>query len=476
MAVPFMSNSTDRKNVVWISMESVRADHTTPAGYERETTPNLSRIADHPDGQWFERAFSTARWTPASTSSILTGTYLSTHTVGIHSPTVNKLPESLDTIPELLAREGYDTFGFGNNAYITAGTELDRGFDRFVDPGPKNLHRTVGLGAVFDYLWNIGRYGPGLTTDRSKHKLSSMLTHATKRWLRSRDSSDDPFFAYMHLNDSHYPYTPPDPFVAPFADEGGLTPDETLGHTAEIYEDVFQVVADGLDLTDEQWDAIEAAYDGDIAYVDHFIGELFDCVRSDLDRDTIFVVTSDHAELFGECGWLGHHVAPATDVFHVPLVVYGMPEIDHQSENFVQHVDLTRTIVESLGGSSEQFEGINLTEEAREFAVGQSSPAEKDRRKLQERNETFDVDKYRWDSINCIWDDEFKLIVGEDDTELFELPDEMTNVVDDHPDVAADMKSTVAETLPGLPTTGRRDPAEFDEGVYGQLRTMGYIQ
>lgn len=470
-----MSQTSELRNVVWISMESVRADHTSLHGYERETTPNLSRIASLQEAQSFDGCYSTAWWTPAATASIMTGTYLSTHTVGIHSPTVNTLPNQLDTLPDLLGDLGYDTFGMGNNAYITAGTGLDEGFDRFVDPHANNLHRTVGVRSILKYLLNLRSYGPGLTTDVSRHKLSPMITDATTRWLRSVSDERQPVFCYMHLNDTHYPYTPPKPFLAPFAEEVGMDPAEVLDLTSEVYGDVFQTVADGIPLSDREWDAIEAAYDADIAYVDHFIGQLFDSVRSELSRNTVFVVTSDHAELFGECGWLGHHVAPATDVFDVPLVVYGLPEIDHQADEIVQHVDLTRTLVESLGGRSSQFEGIDLTEETRDYAVAQIKPPEKDREKLLDRNRAFDADRYRFDAINCIWDDQFKLLVGDEGVELFELPDETTDIADDYPEVTAEMESALEEHLSELPDTERREPADFDSDTYDRLQDMGYI-
>lgn len=471
-----MSNPSELKNIVWVSMESVRADHTTPAGYDRDTTPNLSRIANLPEGDWFGQCFSNTRWTPASTASMLSGTYLGTHTVGIHSPTVNKLPPSIDTMPSILGELGYDTLGIGNNAFISQSTELNRGFDQFINPGPRNLLQSVGIGPVLNYLRNIGTYGPGLTLDTNLHKATSLITDATKKWIEQRVCGSNPFFVYIHFNDTHYPYTPPEPFVSRFTEEIGLSPDDALEHSSEIYSDLFQLVADGLPLSEEQWDAIEAAYDGDIAYVDHFIGELFNYIQTAAVGDTVFIVTSDHAELFGERGWLGHHVVPATEMFHVPLIVHGLPEISHQTDEFVQHVDLTRTVIESVGGTADQFEGVNLAHESRAYAVGQSSPSQKDKEKLLERNGDFDVSQYRFDPINCIWDDEFKLVVGENGEQLFKRPDETTNVIDDYPDVAASLRHAVAELLPGLPETDRRDPADFNEDTYDKLRDMGYIQ
>lgn len=455
-------------------MESVRADHTSLNGYERETTPNLRRIADLPDGESFDRCFSTGRWTPPSTASILTGTHPTTHTVGLHYPLVNTLPESIETLPGLLGDGEYDSFGLGGSAYIASGTELDRDFDQFLDLHAKNLPSSVGIRGILSYLANVSNYGPGLTLDRLRHKMAYMMLYRAKRLIRTHVASENPFFMYMHINDSHYPYTPPKPFLEPFADEIGLTPEHIVSTSLDIFDDIYENVADGLPLSQDELDAIVAAYDAEIAHVDHFIGELFDFVRSTVAEDTIFVVTSDHGEVLGEYGWLGHHLLCANELFHVPLVVHGLPEIHHQTGDILQHIDLTRTIAELNGAASDQFEGVDLTADRREYAVGQRAAQNPD--KLLDLNPEYDIDRFRFDPVNCIWDGEFKLVVGEDGDELFELPDETANVIDEHPEVARELRSELAERLPKLPKTNRRDPAEFDDVAMDRLRDMGYIQ
>ncbi|MFC5279526.1 sulfatase-like hydrolase/transferase [Halorubrum rubrum] len=50
--------SEGRPNVVWITLESVRAANASVCGYERETTPNLRRIAERPDGVSLPNCFS----------------------------------------------------------------------------------------------------------------------------------------------------------------------------------------------------------------------------------------------------------------------------------------------------------------------------------------------------------------------------------------------------------------------------------
>ena len=469
-------NDADSPNIVWVTIDSIRADRTTLGGYHRRTTPNMERIAESSGGDWFGNCISQTRWTPASTSSILTGTYLSTHQVGITSPDVEKLRPELRTAPELLSDRGYRSFGASTNQYFCSATDLDRGFDRFIFPTARNLHRTVGLPAMVDYLRNITRYGPGLSTDLRSRNAVSMVAYAAKRWMRDVASDGDPFFTYIHFNKTHYPYNPPPYFLKPFAEEIGIPVETIMDHSDDIFEDVFGRVADGLPLTGEEWASIEAAYDAELAYVDHIVGELFDYVRSEIDDDVIFVVTADHGEAFGEHGWIGHHVIVSDELVHVPLVVHGLPEISDQRDELVQHVDLMRTILEYAGCSSSQFEGINLADDTRSHALVQRAPRENDREKLLDRNGDFETDLYRWDAVNCIQDKRFKLVTGEEGDELFELPDEETNVIDEYPDVAAELAAKLEEQLPRFAVKGRGgERAEFDDAMYQRLSDMGYL-
>jgi uncharacterized sulfatase len=464
-------------NVVWITIDSARADHTTMGGYSRDTTPNLERIADRSDGQWFDTCIAQTRWTPASTASMLTGTYLSTHRVGVRSPDVRPLPSSLTTLPELLSGLGYTSLGIGTNQYVCSATGMDRGFDRFIFPTARNLHRTVGLRAVADYVRNIRRYGPGLSADRSLHNVSSMATRAAERFASAAGEGEDPWFLYFHYNATHYPYTPPKHFLEPYAAEIGQSVDRVLDTSRRVFDDVFTRVAEGLPLSEAEMAAIEAAYDAELAYVDHLVGRLFDHVTENVSGETMFVVTGDHGETFGEHGWLGHHVLVSEELLRVPLVTAGLPGASGASDGPVQHVDLTRTVAEGLGTTAAQFQGVNLAEGEREYAVVQRASRESDREKLLERDPSIDLDRYRWDALNCVHDGRFKLLSGAEGDQLFALPDEETDVSDSYPRVAEHLAAELADRALPVPRErdDGRDRAEFSGEMLDRLERMGYL-
>jgi len=55
------SENSCRPNIVWLVLDSIRQDHTTMGGYDRDTTSKIDRIASLPEGESFDRCFATAK-------------------------------------------------------------------------------------------------------------------------------------------------------------------------------------------------------------------------------------------------------------------------------------------------------------------------------------------------------------------------------------------------------------------------------
>jgi hypothetical protein len=115
-------------NVLLIVLDTVRADHLSLYGYERDTTPNLKRLARK--GIRFDQAQSTASWTLPSHASMLTGRWPHEMTAGLEGP----LDGTHRTLAEALRARGYATAGFvANTTYCSAETGLNRGFLHYED-------------------------------------------------------------------------------------------------------------------------------------------------------------------------------------------------------------------------------------------------------------------------------------------------------------------------------------------------------
>ena len=143
----FASNSCnkDKKandfNVVLIVIDALRSDHLPFYGYEKNTAPFLWELSKK--SVVFENVFSTSSWTSPATASIFTSLYPFQHGVlmGLLAVRnaqqidpnikVNKIPEEIETIAEVLKKRGYQTYGISDNLNIGKMEGFTQGFDKF---------------------------------------------------------------------------------------------------------------------------------------------------------------------------------------------------------------------------------------------------------------------------------------------------------------------------------------------------------
>jgi arylsulfatase A-like enzyme len=164
-------------NVVCIVIDTLRADHLPFYGYPKDTAPFLSTLV--PSSVLFRHAHSPSSWTAPATASIFTSLHPFQHGVltGLRASRAlrieaHRIPDGLDTMPELLRRHGYRTFGATDNLNICEEQGFAQGFDFFVN------HEDETAQAVNDTV--IG--------------WKAEIEAATK------------YFLYVHYMDPHVPY------------------------------------------------------------------------------------------------------------------------------------------------------------------------------------------------------------------------------------------------------------------------------
>ncbi len=122
------SPSAAAPNVLFIVLDTVRADRLSLYGYDRPTTPALERWARQ--GILFSEARATAPWTLASHASLFTGRWPRELGVKWLTPLGTTVP----TLAEYFGSRGYATAGFvANLIYCSYDTGLDRGFTHYED-------------------------------------------------------------------------------------------------------------------------------------------------------------------------------------------------------------------------------------------------------------------------------------------------------------------------------------------------------
>ena len=333
-------------NVLLVVMDTVRADHLTPYGYDRPTTPGLADFAA--EATVFEEAVAPAPWTLPVHASLFTGLYPSQHGADQENPYL----EGATTLAETLSAAGYDTACYSSNAWITPYTHLTDGFDHQdnffeVMPGDllsgplarawKTMNDNERLRAIADKLVSLGNvaheYFAGGEGADSK---TPAVIDRTKAFVEDADD----WFAFINLMDAHLPYHPPDEFAAEFAPGVDST---------DVCQNSKEYNAGARDIEDDEWADIRNLYDAEIAHIDAQLTRLFDWLKAEGEwDDTTVVVCADHGELHGEHDLYGHEFCLYDPLVNVPLIVKH-PTLDAgRWTDTVELVDLYHTVLDAL--------------------------------------------------------------------------------------------------------------------------------
>jgi arylsulfatase A-like enzyme len=291
--------------VVVYLVDSLRADHTTPYGYERDTTPELMEFTR--DAVVFDWAIASAGWTKPSVASIFTSQIPARHGV-------MQIPDPLGkdnvTLAEMLQARGYATGAVIANAAVYApGSGYDQGFDLFA-----------------------GVHGP--QGRRSKVVDAADVVDTALRFIDTRRGL--PAFLYVHAMDPHIPYIPPAPFDRMF--EPPPAPGRSAADPRKDYE------------SPEDLARVIAQYDGCIAYGDREFGRFLSELeaRGLYDR-ALIVFVADHGEEFLDHERWTHAKSVFDELVRVPLVVKhpGQRDAGQRVSTQVQLVDLLPSILEN---------------------------------------------------------------------------------------------------------------------------------
>nr|WP_277815059.1 sulfatase [Haloarcula salina] len=467
-------------DILWVTLESVRADHTPMYGYDRNTTPFIDSIADSPDSTVLENGISQSMWTPASTASILTGTYLSTHNVGQDGKVKRKLHSELDTLPGVLADAGYETALFSPSTYISDATGLTSGFthSELIKLRKENFSKFDETGRL---SWKLAlkrfRENPTLDLRTLKRDIENstngLLATRVKRWMRNESDPDSPAFSYVHVPSPHHPYVPISTVAKEYYDGPDLPAAyDTIERIYEGTEAIMDRMANGNELTPQQTELAKTLYDAEIRYADQTVRQIVEAARARSDRDLIIVVTADHGDMFGEYGLLGHNLVLRDELINVPLIVSGIDGIVSTSTDVSQHIDMTYTLANLTGTLTEQFEGRDLREGNREWGISQRGIAHLD--EYRKYNPEFDTSEFFEEPYTCVRTATHKYLGNRNRQVLYELPDETADVSEADPELTRELSAVVDQEIQWI-SHSEGEEAEYDDRMRAQLRDLGYL-
>ena len=138
--LPERIRELDQPDIVFILVDTLRSDWTSPYGFEHDTTPELASWAA--EGVVFERVRSQSSWTKISMASTFTSLWPRSH--GVELPT-DGLGEGAYTLAEAFHGAGYQTYGIQTNGWLEHSFGFHQGFDRYTFASPGGAKRYRGF-------------------------------------------------------------------------------------------------------------------------------------------------------------------------------------------------------------------------------------------------------------------------------------------------------------------------------------------
>ena len=327
----------------------------------------------------------------------------------VHNNGSYALPAEMTTLAEVLKDRGFQTAAFVASFTVDSRFGLDQGFD------------------VYDDRLTEGEAFKPSNAERKADKVYA----AFRGWLDSR--GEGPFFCWVHFYDPHVPYDPPAPYSIDFAD---------------------------------------SPYDGEIAYMDHYVGQVVAALREKgLLQNTLVVLAGDHGEAFGEKVEVGHGVFLYDGTLRVPMIFSAEDRLPKGAviRPRVRLIDIVPSVLDMLEvPPPTEVQGQSLLP----YITGQKSED------LDSYVETyFPRENYGWSELVGLIEGDWKYIRAPK-PELYNLkadPEETENAFGRESERVQEMKSRLEETIAGSSSGLASSKRELTSEEREKLRSLGYV-
>jgi arylsulfatase A-like enzyme len=410
-------------NLLFVVIDTLRADRLGCYGYGRETSPELDRFAS--EGVRFARHLAPSSWTKASMASLWTGMYPARTGITRFDDVV---PDQARLASEILRDAGFRTAGIYRNGWISPTFGFAQGFGVYRLPVPRPRPPSVRVSNPTLTL-------AGTDEDAVAAALEFLRIHGDERW-----------FLYLHLMDVHqYVY------------------DEESALFGGSYSDI---------------------YDNSIRWVDGAIGVLLDRLAEwGYRENTLVAISSDHGEAFRERGFEGHARRVYRESTEVPFLL-AFPfrlepgiVVDVRTRN----VDVWPTLLDLIGlPSPPEIDGRSLLPDLLASARGEALPGV-DRTAVAHLDRTWGKRGREPLPSVAVADGRFRYVRTAEPSrsveELFDAgtdPGELEPQAAAAPEVLERLRAVADAYLETVPPWGEAPKREIDELELGQLRALGY--
>jgi arylsulfatase A-like enzyme len=319
--------------VVVIVVDNLRADHVFG---DRAKTPAMDALAR--EGLRFPRVYPEAMPTVPARKSIFSGRrhfpFRGWHKYAglIESPGWEPLDSVPDTFTSTLRRGGYWTALVTDNPFLAFSKPYERfrnSFDHLAVRGgqvgglsggvperairhwlPRTLDNPKTRRRIQKYLAN-GLYSP--------NEKGSWAERVFRDGLKAIDLAgrNKPFALVLDTFEPHEPWTPPRKYIDMYGDPDYRGPEPGMIRYNPVSNYLNDREAEVL------IPRMQALYAAEVTLTDHWLGVFLDRLSDrKLDRDTMFVLVSDHGMFLGEHGFTGKSSEMLyPELIHVPMVI-----------------------------------------------------------------------------------------------------------------------------------------------------------
>jgi arylsulfatase A-like enzyme len=441
------------RHVVFISIDTARADHFGFMGSGYARTPRLDEFAA--ESVVFTDYMTVVPTTLASHTTLLTGKYPHHHGTPRNGFTINDANEML---AETLKEAGFRTAGFAGSFALDERFGFSQGFDHYDQ----------------DFDIYVGDRGADQNQRLAEHVTDAVISYLDEAGVPDR------LFLFAHYFDPHGPYSAPPPYDTMYDPKGGhgLYPASVIKRTPGLTAEQIQLNAR----------RVRFQYAGEISYTDEHVGRLLDELkRRGILDEALVVLTTDH----GECMWEhdeefdhGRTVYQATMHTLCVMRLPGAELAGTRVDGPVASIDVLPTVLELLGlDVPAGVDGAAVLLRDLASGIGERvrfGEATKPRGEAETDPRWANIRKAR-----CIREGQYKYVwtpyLGTE--ELYDVsadPREVVNLLDaptgEALELAADMRARLEEwTDTAAPLTSSFDPSQTEESIR-RLRSLGYLQ
>lgn len=338
--------------ILYIDIDTLRADHLGCYGYVRNTSPNIDRVAA--EGVRFTNYYASDAPCLPSRTALVTGQQ------GIHSGVVGHGGTGADLRCEQATRAFHDRLKQGS----LAGRLREGGlYTAMISPFGER-HSCWHFYAGQNEIHNTGKCGT---------ESAEEVTPVVLDWFEKNAAKDD-WCLHVNLWDPHTPFRAPEEFGNPFADAPlpeWITDEILDAHWDHPGPHGAQDVSMYSNTENPKYPRqpgevkgraglrkIIDGYDCGIAYADQHVGKYLDALEKlGVLEDTAIIISADHGENYGELGIYAEHGTADQATCNIPLIIRwpGGQNGGQVSKGLHYNIDLAPTLAEMVGQEPSEY-------------------------------------------------------------------------------------------------------------------------